>query len=178
MCSLFWLHVCACTHIHTDIQKTQKLRKLNIYYPLDMKNFWVRFFISTICELWSWDPIWFFEVLIEEKKIFDLIVRLLPITLKLMAEEGESPQPVLLWCWRMQLEKKVSDLNKYVNHWSLYSQEGTGWRCGQRWIASISLLVFLVLGQNHFPPGSHLFFSGILLSELLATWCPSNPIFI
>lgn len=87
-------------------------------------------------------------------------------------------QPVLLWCWRMQLEKKVSDLNEYVNHWSLYGQEGTGWRCGQRWIASISLQVFLVLGQNHFPPGSHLFFSGVLLKWASATWCPSNPIFI
>ena len=36
---IFRLHVCACTHIHTDIQKTQKLRKLNIYYPLGYEEF-------------------------------------------------------------------------------------------------------------------------------------------
>ena len=45
-----------------------------------MKNFLSQILVSTICELWSRDPIWFFEVLIEEKKIFDLIIRLLPIT--------------------------------------------------------------------------------------------------
>lgn len=87
---IFRLHVCACTHIHTDIQKTQKLRKLNIYYPLGYEEFFESDSSSLLSELWSWDPIWFFEVLIEDKKIFDLIVRLLPITLKLMAEEGES----------------------------------------------------------------------------------------
>ena len=68
----------------------QKLRKLNIYYPLGYEEFFESDSSSLLSELWSRDPIWFFEVLIEDKKIFDLIVRLLPITLKLMAEEGES----------------------------------------------------------------------------------------
>lgn len=48
---IFRLHVWACTHIHTDIKKTQKLRKLNIYYPQDMKNFLSQILVSTICEL-------------------------------------------------------------------------------------------------------------------------------
>ena len=78
------------SHILGHKSRLTKLRKLNIYYPLGYEEFFESDSSSLLSELWSRDPIWFFEVLIEDKKIFDLIVRLLPITLKLMAEEGES----------------------------------------------------------------------------------------
>ena len=48
---IFRLHVCACTHIHTDIQKTQKLRKLNIYYPLGYEEFFESDSSSLLSEL-------------------------------------------------------------------------------------------------------------------------------
>ena len=71
MCSLFLDCMYVHAHIYTQTYKNSEIKKIKYILPLGYEEFFetFRFFIPTISEFWSRDPIWFFEVLIEEKKI-------------------------------------------------------------------------------------------------------------